>query len=273
MSFTIYGINGQAESGKDLVADWMCQHLGLVKVSFADPMKRFAMQVFDFTEEQLWGPSKSRNDADEREHLWMSALPKFNWAANELISAVIPEDKARAYVTLMEWFTKLRKENPTLSPRICLQTLGTEWGRQLKPDMWLRYAYNKIVPTIQDGLFYHHTKGLYHAPSEFKDKGPYKGVVIADHRFINEIAETRQQGGIMLRVKRKSLEERRAAGVNVGIQGHQSETEQNRVGDAEFHHVFNFEEGIEKVYAELQEAFEKRPWVRQAQSLSLSDEV
>ncbi len=62
----IIGILGKAGSGKDTVADMLVNNHNLVKISFADPIKRFCMDVFDFSEEQLWGPSEFRNKIDDR---------------------------------------------------------------------------------------------------------------------------------------------------------------------------------------------------------------
>lgn len=62
----IIGICGQAGSGKDTAADFLVKDHGFAKVSFADPMKRFCQEIFDFTDEQLWGASKYRNAPDKR---------------------------------------------------------------------------------------------------------------------------------------------------------------------------------------------------------------
>jgi HNH endonuclease len=62
----IIGICGLAGSGKDTVADILVKHRQCVKVSFADPLKRICKDVFQFTDEQLWGPSEKRNAPDSR---------------------------------------------------------------------------------------------------------------------------------------------------------------------------------------------------------------
>lgn len=64
----IIGITGQppAGSGKDTVADFLVEEYGFAKVAMADPMKRICKEVFDFSDEQLWGPSENRNKGDLR---------------------------------------------------------------------------------------------------------------------------------------------------------------------------------------------------------------
>lgn len=62
----IIGISGCAGVGKDTAADVLVQSCGFVKVSLSDPMKRFCRDVFDFTNEDLWGPSERRNAPCDR---------------------------------------------------------------------------------------------------------------------------------------------------------------------------------------------------------------
>ena len=64
------------------------------------------------------------------------------------------------------------------SPRRLMQTLGTEWGRQLiNPDLWLILAKQRLI-----------------------NYGP--GMVIADVRFENEAAWVRAQGGRVIHIER-----------------------------------------------------------------------
>jgi hypothetical protein len=76
-----------------------------------------------------------------------------------------------------------RKEQMTVlgaSPRRLMQTLGTEWGRQLiHPDLWLLLADRKIA---QNGA----------------------GCVVADVRFENEAAWIRRNNGVVIHVFRKT---------------------------------------------------------------------
>lgn len=57
----ILGISGRAGVGKDTAADYLVANYDFVKISFADVMKRICFDVFDFTEDQLWGISANRN--------------------------------------------------------------------------------------------------------------------------------------------------------------------------------------------------------------------
>jgi hypothetical protein len=69
------------------------------------------------------------------------------------------------------------------SPRQLLQTLGTEWGRNLvHPDLWLILAKESIERAWADGF----------------------GVAITDVRFENEAAMVRDLGGTVWHVFRSS---------------------------------------------------------------------
>ena len=71
-----------------------------------------------------------------------------------------------------------------LTARHALQTLGTEWGRAMHPDLWVR-------------------KGIQHAKQRLAYTSPaVKGVAITDMRFANEVKAIKEAGGHTLRVLR-----------------------------------------------------------------------
>jgi len=255
--FTVLGLLGPAGSGKDLVADWLCNH-GFVKVAFADPIKRFAMKCFTLDPDSLWGPSEKRNQMlNVNEMWWMTAIGNLPHAQDEIINKVLEQgDRVTGYLKLMEWLTGLRAAyREQISARVILQTLGTEWGRSVDPLMWAKYAH-KTAFVMQgnertSGLRYDQKFGIY------ADECNARGVVIPDHRFQNEVALTQAHGGYVLRLRRLALEKKEET---VGIAGHRSEAEQKTIPDEAFDHVFNFPEGVEKVYEALQGALEQKLW-------------
>ena len=96
------------------------------------------------------------------------------------------------------WLTdRQRKEEPIpwlgLSYRQMAQTLGTEWGRALHPDFWLRIASMRM--------------GSYGEGARF---------VISDVRFDNEAKLVRELGGVIWRIQRPGIE---------AVRPHVSETE------------------------------------------------
>ena len=77
-----------------------------------------------------------------------------------------------------------RKEEPLdwldgVTPRQMMQTVGTEWGRQMiHPEIWLRSLFARIPP---------------------------QGAIISDVRFPNEAQAILDRGGIVFRVNRPGL--------------------------------------------------------------------
>lgn len=257
--FTVLGLVGPAGSGKDLVADWFTKK-GFVKVAFADPMKRFVKNTFPtVTVEQLWGPSEERNrEFDVSEMWWFEAIARLEDGAKEIVQHVLEDgNRVTGFVSLHEWFTWLRKNYPNkLSARVILQTLGTEWGRNVDPLLWIKYAH-KVAGLLRGddntgGLYrYDRNYGLY------PDEGNPIGVIIPDHRFKNEIEYTQAQNGYAIRLRRVAHE---GGEGNVGIQGHASETEMRGIPFDAFDFILELQEGIDKVHWALESIYKDKSW-------------
>ncbi len=229
VDYPLIGLEGGAGSGKDLVADWFASRHGYTKIAFADPLKRFAHKAFGFTADALWGSSGNRNQMyDVDEAWWFNASGLIPQATDELMNGgvVKPGYRATGYLKLLEWFTNTRKNWPhTISPRLILQTLGTEWGRAVDPGMWVDYAYDCISDLARNEISYTQVGGTVRAPHP----PPSNGVCIPDHRFLNEIELTQAKGGMVIRLRRPALEEK-----TVGVEGHRSETERKTIPDSAF---------------------------------------
>ena len=97
-------------------------------------------------------------------------------------------------------------ENLKVTPRVMMQTLGTEWGREtIHPDIWISALQSRISDYIDATL-------------EAEPEADIK-IVVSDVRFENEADFIRQSlgGGIVVHVLRD------AEAKPVGIVGHISE--------------------------------------------------
>lgn len=256
MDFTVLGLFGPAGSGKDLVADWFWVEKGFTKVAFADPMKRFAKQAFNFSSTQLWGPSEERN----REFVvddawWFEAIGHFGEASKEIVENVLGDgNRVEGYLKLHDWLSQLRKDyREKISARVVLQTLGTEWGRYVDPLMWVNYCYRTIDAIKSGDYAYSQYTGL-----EVQKAAPSapNGIVIPDHRFLNEVSTSQDRGSYVMRLRRLALEPKEV----IGVPGHQSEAEQKTISDGAFDLVMEFEEGVEKVYGQLARVYAEELW-------------
>ena len=161
----IIGISGHAGCGKDLSATFLCEgRKGYITMALADSMKRYLKEVYQFSNEQLWGPSEFRNAPDMR----------------------YPDGKGGF-----------------LTPRKALQTLGTEWGRACFEDTWVNLCI-KNARKLEDPRFkYSKERGIYRAGLfESVFSPPTNAVVVTDVRFKNEIEAIKKASGVVVRVKR-----------------------------------------------------------------------
>lgn len=211
------GGKGSANSGKDTVADRLVEKHGFVKVALADPMKRFCMEVYDFSEEQLWGPSEKRNAPDERYPIGYrlvcgclaDAWNKHNDVSTKWWAPQILE-YCEEHVDVPGWHRgHLFPEPPPkleyLTPRHALQTLGTEWGRSCYINTWVDYALRVVKQLLEEGYRYHRVHGAYFDPDTAPSLPDYKGVVISDVRYSNEnnAVVSTDRAGARVRVRRK----------------------------------------------------------------------
>jgi len=208
----ILGISGFSGTGKDIAADFLVKNHGFTKVALADPLKRVCKDVFDFSEEQLWGSSEKRNEPDKRYprlHTWEGPGIKCFCCGDSI------RDESQCYLT----------------PRYALQLLGTEWGRACYPDIWVEYGLRVAKDLLEYGedFGYFPATGVFPRPRSSFGGNPHKGVVIPDVRFKNEIAAIKKAGGKVVRIKRTGYEK--------PTWDHPSELEQTEVPDEEFDYI------------------------------------
>lgn len=226
-------ICGEAGKGKDTVAG-IIQKLSpsTQALAQADPMKRFCAQIFGFTEDQLWGPSESRNAVDQRFAdiiPWIKADEAIAMYGKAWCRSLLDDEKltADAYDRLYTWFAALkeahapnRRERPEprrdLSPRIALQLIGTEWGRYVDEDMWARYAVKTARKLLSGKHYYDRRLGAL--PYKADTKIP-EFVLVTDGRFPNEVAGMAAAAGHRLLVTGPVV-----SALAGGVPGHSSES-------------------------------------------------
>lgn len=199
-----------AGAGKDQVANRLLQKHGFVLMSFADPLKRFLQDVYEFTDEQLWGESEKRTEPDTR-------YPR------------PPQHQLAAY---------LQQGLPTqyLTPRLALTSLGNDWGRECYDATWVDYLKRTAKKLMAGGYTYSQQRGLQ--PCIYANDDPWIRpkikVVVTDCRYFNEALAIREAGGLLVRVKRLAKEPFNPAQMNGK---HASEVELPQWGDDMFDYI------------------------------------
>lgn len=117
----VLGVWGHAHSGKDTVYNFVAEMRGHVRrFAFMDVFKRFLMELYGFTEEQLWGELKEAPDL---------RYPRGACGCGGKSACVEP---GCVNGTLY------------LTPRIALQTIGIEWGNNLYQYTVVDHAFRKV---------------------------------------------------------------------------------------------------------------------------------
>jgi len=181
----LLGIAGKAGSGKSTVAKAIQDAFLWTPVAFGDPLKRICKDVYRFTDDQLWGPSESRNAPDKR---------------------YVRQRQGSLGSHLVGWTDDGKRidapspvEDVYLTPRHALQQLGSEWGRGCFYNTWVQYALDVaeqlLVKPYPEApcMGYDPKKGLF-----VQDEYPIircPGVVFPDVRFGNEIDGIKEKGG------------------------------------------------------------------------------
>ena len=218
----LIGLAGKARSGKDTVAG-MIQELvpGTRTLAFAEPMKRFLKEIFDWDERHVSGALKEVGD------------PRYIKDAAGLHTGTCCATRMKEKPE-SDWSDCPGLPAPIfLTPRYAMQRLGTEFGRTCYPNVWVEYAMrqaqrmfaDRFDPVAADDNAYglvcrnctlmkhmHGADGKCH-----RDVPPL--VVITDCRVVNEAEAIRDAGGVVWKIDRPG------AGATGGIAKHASEME------------------------------------------------
>jgi hypothetical protein len=140
----IVGLVGFIGAGKGTVADLLVERHNFFKESFANSVKDSCAAVFGWDRAMLEGDTPESRAWREQPDQW--------------------------------WSDKFGRE---FSPRLALQLMGTEAGRDVfHPDLWVHTVLRRC------------------------EQAPYNNYVIADVRFPNEINAIKDSGGVVIRVRR-----------------------------------------------------------------------
>lgn len=257
----IIGLRGGGGAGKDTVADWFRKERRFLKLAFADRMKTYAYDCYRIPGEHLWGSSEARGTIIHREEReWLSIMRKRLMQSNaELIHDVMPtasaDTKIMANDGLLNLFAAMKKacDAGKFCARLMLQLLGTEWGRHFDRDLWIKFVYERAIPSLSGKPLPY----LLRLPEISPNDEPLMqvrnaaGIVIPDHRFANEVTSTLDRGYAVYHVCVEGLG---AKDVPNGVEGHPSEVEQKSIDDPRETRL-DLPFGVEKAAARLAEVF------------------
>ena len=212
----LLAISALAGSGKDTVTQLLCERYGFVQVAFADVLKRILRDVYDFTDEQLWGPSEKRSEQDER-------YPRSVSFSDGETRNIVEKDGQGGW------------RPHYLSPRKGLLVLGDAF-RECYPNTLVDYGLRIGGDLLERRASYDPTRGI--SGLHPNDK-PAKGVVFSDARLWRELERIREAGGKLIRVTRPG------AGLKGEDGKHLTESEMATIPDSEFDYILANNGGLE----------------------------
>ncbi len=195
----LIGLCGRAGVGKDTAAVVLREVSGgtVASIAFADPMKRFVAEIYDWDRERLWGPSENRNAPD----------PRYRKVLERLVSNDPDENRTETFF------------GEGLTAREALQKLGTEWARAIYPDTWVDYAI-RVANRLFDGTHsYDPAIGPYPKLDAGSKRTVIEHVAITDVRFANEAAAIKKAGGVLWKIDRPGAGLQGAAGAHASERG------------------------------------------------------
>lgn len=160
----IIGFSGFAHAGKDAAGSYLEARYGFRRVRFAGELKEIVARVFAFSPDQIEGGAKDVPDA-------RYPLPGICPTCGSVCSR-------DGDLWLCEACRRLYPLH--LTPRLAMQTLGTDWGRRLFANVWIELALRELDP-VQRWAF-------------------------CDVRFANEVRAIQARGGIVVRLLRGAPE-------------------------------------------------------------------
>lgn len=249
---------GALGSGKDTIGDILVKNHGFRKYAFATPLKQMVKMAFPaFTDESLYGSSSLRS-TQFKEY----PITNCPFCGGELYEE--PWDPLRwkngswvpspAGTVMMRVCPEHGPAEDFVSPRLALQTLGTEWGRRLYSNVWVDAAFEYIKNT--------HERDFEKYGETFSGGSPTRTDlerkwVITDCRFKNEVEGSQKNGGIVVRLTRN---------MDANVTSHASETELKTIPLEKFDQVFDnakialpdLELEVHRMYVEIVEMMVER---------------
>lgn len=238
-------IVGPARSGKDTAANAICMQNNGISVPFADPIKRFLLNLVEYggwqvTEEHLWGSKKQDVVERSRGQRPYEVGKAFARAMNFTSEMMVHPTIERAIVRWLE------RMEPKATARRLMQTFATECVREVNQDLWVVHQHSITQSLLVGEHSYNRVHGLYSAPGKRFDV-----VCAPDGRFRNEVILSKLKGAKVMKLRRKDSN----AALSATEQQHASETEQSSIPDFWCDAIVHNNAGLEEFEKRVQMTF------------------
>ncbi len=221
----VIALLGKAGAGKDTAGQMLVELSGGrgIQMAFADKLKDIAMEMFGLTQADCY------TEAGKKRPTGFDCLMCPQCKSLE-VQMVVLDRVPHAECKLCGSIGDKKVFASKWTPRSILQYLGTEGFRRIDPSVWVRYALNRAEAILSD------------------DEVPF--VVITDCRFRSEAQAVLAAGGEVWRIRRPAID-----APATGIQGHQSEAEQDSIKDSECTRVLENDSSLDVLRAQVSAAY------------------
>lgn len=180
----LLAFSGKKKSGKNALTDFLSRNAKEIfdldpssvrQYAFADPIKRFCIDVLGLEERICYGTNEEKNQT----------LTRYKWEDMPFRGTMILQKAEELYKACGgdDYLACVREAERTLPAgnmtyRQVLQTVGTETGRAYHKDLWIEATF-RLIQKEQPEI-----------------------AVITDMRFPNEVEATKAVGGRIIRLTR-----------------------------------------------------------------------
>jgi dephospho-CoA kinase len=185
---------------------------------FADKLKDITCLILGFNREQLEDREFKEKELGEEwaafEAHYQFKIKNFKFRDSKLF---LTKEKAQELIENLEYKDETTIIKRILTPRLFMQLLGTEAGREiLHPNIWVNSLMNEYKGLENKFITGNYWKKCVNCKKEFtahkfqnqceecnnKDNPKYPNWIITDLRFPNEYDAVKEKGGITIRVNR-----------------------------------------------------------------------
>tara|TARA_R110001606_G_scaffold19453_1_gene71318 strand:- start:2634 stop:3476 length:843 start_codon:yes stop_codon:yes gene_type:complete len=176
--------------------NFLSKHKTVEIRKFADKLKDIVCLLIGCTREQLEDREFKEKELGEEWDFYEAG----EWNKRFILATNIPYDETS--------YTGITKQKMT--PRLMLQLLGTECGRQIiHPNIWVNALFADYVCTMNKHSYtFEKSKTIEETDKFMFENSSYPDWIITDVRFPNEAQAIKDKGGIVIRVERPQLIER-----------------------------------------------------------------
>jgi len=260
----LIGVSGKISSGKDLVTK-IIQYITqkdnpswedyknnyhdkefdftpyYKNIKFADKIKDITCLLLGCTREELEDREFKEKELGEEWWYWKLKVPNYNSDRNEKITLKMmfnTETEAWEYNDKILSYNREVCETVLikLTPRLLLQLLGTECGRNIiHPNIWINATFADYKPQ--------HFRTVKYQGSFVEHLTTMPNWIISDVRFPNEVKSIKDRGGILIRIIRPLTDSKI-------LSDHESENALDHYNDWDY--VINNDGSIKGLYQEVE---------------------